>query len=163
MPITYYKTGFLTAILHWNVAILGNVQQNSGVLVREINPDRWIYVKAITYSNHTRCRCLLFANLRAPISSSSPGLHLPRTHNRSKCETVGWDILPKTCSCGIYNVVGFGQTVTEALKVMLAEDDKLVQKFKEKIDYFGEFLVQDGEIEAARFMLILRGMLEHEV
>lgn len=60
-------------------------------------------------------------------------------------------------------MVGFGQTVTEALKVMLAEDDKLVQKFKEKIDYFGEFLVQDGEIEAARFMLILRGMLEHEV
>lgn len=48
IPTTYCKTGFLTAILHWNVAILGNVQQNSGELLRETSPERWIHIKAIT-------------------------------------------------------------------------------------------------------------------
>jgi hypothetical protein len=46
---------------------------------------------------------------------------------------------------------------------MLAEDDKMLETFKEKVDFLGEFLVQDGQTEAARFMLILRGMLDHEV
>jgi hypothetical protein len=55
------------------------------------------------------------------------------------------------------------QTSNEALKVMLSEDDKLVAAFKEKVDYLGEFLVQDGQHEAAQFMLVLRGMLDHEV
>jgi hypothetical protein len=55
------------------------------------------------------------------------------------------------------------QTSNEALKVMLSEDDKLVAAFKEKVDYLGEFLVQDGQHEAAQFMLVLRGMLDHEL
>jgi hypothetical protein len=55
------------------------------------------------------------------------------------------------------------QTSNEALKVMLSEDDKLVAAFKEKLDYLGEYLVQDGQHEAAQFMLVLRGMLDHEV
>ena len=55
------------------------------------------------------------------------------------------------------------QTVTEALKVMLAEDDKMLETFKDKVDFLGQFLVEDGQMEAARFMLILRGMLDHEV
>lgn len=58
---------------------------------------------------------------------------------------------------------GLNETVTEALKVMLAEDDKMLEAFREKVDFLGEFLVQDGQVEAARFMLILRGMLDHEV
>ncbi|KAG0504136.1 hypothetical protein M758_8G070700 [Ceratodon purpureus] len=58
---------------------------------------------------------------------------------------------------------GLNETVTEALKVMLAEDDKMLETFKDKVDFLGEFLVQDGQMEAARFMLILRGMLDHEV
>lgn len=53
--------------------------------------------------------------------------------------------------------------MTEAVKVMLAEDDKMLETFKDKVDFLGEFLVQDGQMEAARFMLILRGMLDHEV
>lgn len=46
---------------------------------------------------------------------------------------------------------------------MLAEDDKMLETFKDKVEFLGEFLVQDGQMEAARFMLILRGMLDHEV
>jgi len=46
---------------------------------------------------------------------------------------------------------------------MLAEDDKMLENFKEKVDFLGKFLVQDEQVEAARFMLILRGMLDHEV
>jgi len=46
---------------------------------------------------------------------------------------------------------------------MLAEDDKMLETFKDKVDFLGEFLVQDGQLEAARFMLVLRGMLDHEV
>lgn len=58
---------------------------------------------------------------------------------------------------------GLNETVTEALKVMLAEDDKMLETFKDKVDFLGEFLVQDDQLEAARFMLVLRGMLDHEV
>lgn len=58
---------------------------------------------------------------------------------------------------------GLNETSNEALKVMLSEDDKLVAAFKEKVDYLGEFLVQDGQHEAAQFMLVLRGMLDHEL
>ncbi|KAG6557531.1 hypothetical protein Mapa_000805 [Marchantia paleacea] len=58
---------------------------------------------------------------------------------------------------------GLNEVTTEALKVMLAEDDKLVEQFREKVDYLGEYLVQDGHLDAARFMLVIRGMLDHEV
>lgn len=46
---------------------------------------------------------------------------------------------------------------------MLAEDDKMLENFKDKVDHVGEFLVQNDQLEAARFLLILRGMLDHEV
>lgn len=58
---------------------------------------------------------------------------------------------------------GLNETVTEALKVMLAEDDKMLENFKDKVDHVGEFLVQNDQLEAARFLLILRGMLDHEI
>ncbi|KAL2610535.1 hypothetical protein R1flu_029108 [Riccia fluitans] len=58
---------------------------------------------------------------------------------------------------------GLNEVTTEALKVMLGEDDKMVEQFKEKVDYLGEYLVQEGHLDAARFMLVIRGMLDHEV
>ncbi|KAL3690369.1 hypothetical protein R1sor_016679 [Riccia sorocarpa] len=58
---------------------------------------------------------------------------------------------------------GLNEVSTEALKVMLGEDGKVLEQFREKVDYLGEYLVQEGHLDAARFMLVLRGMLDHEV
>lgn len=55
------------------------------------------------------------------------------------------------------------QISTEALKAMLSEDDREVAHVREKVEYLGEYLVQENQLDAARFMLILRGMLDHEV
>lgn len=39
----------------------------------------------------------------------------------------------------------------------------MVEQFREKVDYLGEYLVQDGHLDAARFLFVVRGMLDHEV
>lgn len=59
--------------------------------------------------------------------------------------------------------VGLNEISTEALKAMLSEDDKEVAHVRQKVDYLGKYLVQEKQLDAARFMLILRGMLDHEV
>ncbi|CAM6095526.1 unnamed protein product [Calypogeia fissa] len=58
---------------------------------------------------------------------------------------------------------GLNEISTEVLKAMLSEDDREVAHVREKVEYLGKYLVQENQLDAARFMLILRGMLDHEV
>jgi len=47
----------------------------------------------------------------------------------------------------------------EAIRVMLGEDIQELMEFKDKVDTVGEYLVSEGLMDAARFMLVLKGML----
>lgn len=47
--------------------------------------------------------------------------------------------------------------------MMLSEDIQEVLAYKDKVDSYGEILVANKEIDAARFMLVIRGMLDHKV
>lgn len=59
--------------------------------------------------------------------------------------------------------VGLNEVANEALRAMLSEDIQKLAEFKSKVDYFGEYLVGEGEMEAAKFMLVIKGLLEHQV
>lgn len=59
--------------------------------------------------------------------------------------------------------IGLNETSVEAIRVMLSEDIQLVSAFREKVDAYGEYLVQEKEMEAARFMLVIKGMINHEI
>eukprot|EP00850_Spirogloea_muscicola_P019296 SM000187S03913 [mRNA] locus=s187:122007:123590:- [translate_table: standard] len=58
---------------------------------------------------------------------------------------------------------GLNEVANEAVRVMLSEDIQMLTDFKAKVDYLGEFLVGESEVEAARFMLVIKGMLNHEL
>lgn len=59
--------------------------------------------------------------------------------------------------------VGLNEVATEAVRVMLSEDIQKLAEFKAKVDYLGEYLVGEQEMEAAKFMLVVKGLLEHQV
>eukprot|EP00850_Spirogloea_muscicola_P014971 SM000111S18794 [mRNA] locus=s111:183250:196627:+ [translate_table: standard] len=58
---------------------------------------------------------------------------------------------------------GLNEVANEAVRVMLSDDIQMLTDFKAKVDYLGEFLVGESEVEAARFMLVIKGMLNHEL
>ena len=51
----------------------------------------------------------------------------------------------------------------EAMKAMVMPNEKVVKELKEKVFYLEISLVQEGKTDAARFMLIIGGMLDHTV
>eukprot|EP00271_Cylindrocystis_brebissonii_P015065 TRINITY_DN37005_c0_g1_i1.p1 TRINITY_DN37005_c0_g1~~TRINITY_DN37005_c0_g1_i1.p1 ORF type:complete len:230 (-),score=46.28 TRINITY_DN37005_c0_g1_i1:168-857(-) len=57
--------------------------------------------------------------------------------------------------------VGLNEVANEAVRVMLSEDIQQVSAFKRKVDTLGEFLVGEGQLDAARFMFVVQGMLNH--
>eukprot|EP01018_Ginkgo_biloba_P007818 Gb_06260 [translate_table: standard] len=72
---------------------------------------------------------------------------------------LAWSFLP----CGMESTVVALMISNEAVKVMLLRDEKVADTFKEKVDYLQRYLVEEGETDAARFMMIIRGMLDHRV
>ncbi|CAI5505630.1 unnamed protein product [Closterium sp. Naga37s-1] len=59
--------------------------------------------------------------------------------------------------------VGLNEVSNEAVRAMLSEDIQAVSAMKRKVDEAGEYLVAEGHMDAARFMLIIKGMLEHQL
>ncbi|GJP50131.1 hypothetical protein CLOM_g9270 [Closterium sp. NIES-68] len=57
--------------------------------------------------------------------------------------------------------VGLNEVSNEAVRAMLSEDIQAVGAMKRKVDEAGEYLVAEGHMDAARFMLVVKGMLEH--
>lgn len=55
------------------------------------------------------------------------------------------------------------QISNEAVKAMVMPNEKAVNELKEKVRYLERSLVQEGKTDAARFMLIIGGMLDHMV
>lgn len=55
------------------------------------------------------------------------------------------------------------QISNEAVKAMVMPNEKAVKELKEKVCYLERSLVQEGKTDAARFMLIIGGMLDHTV
>lgn len=55
------------------------------------------------------------------------------------------------------------QISNEAVKAMVMPKEKEVNELKEKVCYLERSLVQEGKTDAARFMLIIGGMLDHTV
>eukprot|EP00899_Mesostigma_viride_P012811 jgi/Mesvir1/21530/Mv03972-RA.1 len=52
---------------------------------------------------------------------------------------------------------------SKAVRVMLSENTRQIEEFFDELDSMGQSLVQDGEIETARYMLVLQAMLRHKV
>lgn len=46
---------------------------------------------------------------------------------------------------------------------MAKQDSKAIEELKDKVDYLERYLVEEGETEAAKFMMIIGGMLDHMV
>ncbi|CAI5483577.1 unnamed protein product [Closterium sp. Yama58-4] len=59
--------------------------------------------------------------------------------------------------------IGLNEVSNEAVRAMLSEDIQAVSAMKRKVDEAGEYLVAEGHMDAARFMLIVKGMLEHQL
>lgn len=55
------------------------------------------------------------------------------------------------------------QICNKAVRVMLSEDIQLVNEMRKELDDTGATLVEHGEIDAARFILVVQEMLEHKV
>ena len=55
------------------------------------------------------------------------------------------------------------QISNKAVKAMVMPNEKEVKELKEKFFYLERSLVQEGKTDAARFMLIIGGMLDHMV
>ncbi|KAJ7567453.1 hypothetical protein O6H91_02G148300 [Diphasiastrum complanatum] len=58
---------------------------------------------------------------------------------------------------------GLNEISTEAVKVMLSDNKRLLNPFKEKVEHVIKYLMQEGHLEAANFVAVIRGMLEHKV
>ena len=46
---------------------------------------------------------------------------------------------------------------------MLSEDIQALGRFKKKAEYLLEFLAEEGQVEAAKFMFVVQGLLDHRV
>ena len=46
---------------------------------------------------------------------------------------------------------------------MLSEDIQALGAFKKKAEYLMEFLAEEGQVEAAKFMFVVQGLLDHRV
>ncbi|KAH9320439.1 hypothetical protein KI387_015078 [Taxus chinensis] len=58
---------------------------------------------------------------------------------------------------------GLNEISNEAVKAMARHDSKAIEELKDKVNYLERYLVEEGETDAAKFMLIIAGMLDHMV
>ncbi|GAQ88224.1 hypothetical protein KFL_004110030 [Klebsormidium nitens] len=60
-------------------------------------------------------------------------------------------------------VEAMNQLCNKAVRVMLSEDLQLVNQLRTELDNTGATLVEHGEIDAARFILVVQEMLDHKL
>eukprot|EP00245_Coleochaete_scutata_P003669 TRINITY_DN1547_c0_g1_i1.p1 TRINITY_DN1547_c0_g1~~TRINITY_DN1547_c0_g1_i1.p1 ORF type:complete len:226 (+),score=52.25 TRINITY_DN1547_c0_g1_i1:34-678(+) len=60
-------------------------------------------------------------------------------------------------------LVGLNETANEALRVMLGGKDSEVVALMEKMEYIREFLEQEKQTDAERFVRIVLAMLDHKI
>ncbi|XP_024527988.1 uncharacterized protein LOC112345450 [Selaginella moellendorffii] len=58
---------------------------------------------------------------------------------------------------------GLNELANDALQVMLGKKSKSVMDCLEELDEAGEYLVKEGKLDAARFVLVIKNMLDHQV
>ncbi|GBG89178.1 hypothetical protein CBR_g48886 [Chara braunii] len=58
---------------------------------------------------------------------------------------------------------GLNEVSNKAIRVMLSGDIQALQEMKEEVNSIGEYLAQEKQWDAARFMLVLLGLLEKKV
>ncbi|GLJ12807.1 hypothetical protein SUGI_0198180 [Cryptomeria japonica] len=101
-------------------------------------------------------------------SSKFGGLNLWVTRSRTisthaKKKSSKPQLVKESSTTGDDILAGLNEISNEAVKAMTKQNSEAIEELKDKVDYLERYLVEEGETEAAKFMMIIGGMLNHIV